>query len=631
MHHSHHKRSFAPLFSLVIFYFATSTALRIVLWFYFCDGTRELQGLALILGSGFLNDIPVAIYISVLPILYLSLTPASFLQQTYQQRLFAIITFASLFGMLYLSVTEFFFFDEFNSRFNLVAVDYLIYPHEVLVNIWDSYPVLQVMLIALLISILVYRRLWPALNNSLQQLTTHPSKRRRLALMILVLPLALLCSTDSFSFSKDRISNQISINGLSSLFRAFRTNEINYQTFYRTINRSTAYSLMRSTLLQPNELYASPHLDNLTRYHSTQKGLGQMNVVVIVEESFGANYVGAYGDKRQLTPRFDQLSLQGLLFDHCYATGTRTVRGLEAITTSFPPIPSESILKRPGNEHIANWGSTMNELGYRSSFLYGGYGYFDNMNYFYKNNGFDIQDRSNIDNPEFSNIWGVSDEDLFNHALRYYNQQTQPFFSIVMTTSNHKPYTFPEGIEGVSSTGGGRKAGIRYADYALGHFFDQAVQQPWYDNTLFVIVADHGARVYGRAQVPIKSYEIPLLILAPAKLAPQNIPTLTSQLDIAPTVMGLLGLNYAAPFYGQDILHIADTALHPILLNHNHDVALYQNQQLAILGLNKHSETVNYLPDNNIFSPAKNNMQLIDLATAYYQTAFDLFKRHRYL
>lgn len=624
-------RALRPLIYPVFYYFAASAVLRLVLGLYFIDGAISLSQWSAMMLSGFLGDAVVACYISVLPIVYLALVPARIFHLRWHQHVLAVVSFSSLFAVTYLCVAEFFFFEEFNSRFNLVAVDYLIYPHEVFVNIWDSYPVLSVVGFDLILSLLLFYLLWPSLSAALNHVVDSGSKRRRLLLVLVVLPVLAGVSTDSFNFSDNRVINQISNNGISSLVQAFRTNELSYDTFYRTMDRSEAFKLLRTQLRGDNQLFCSPDVENINRFHGSQKGLGTLNVVVIVEESFGSDYVGAFGDNRKLTPNFDQLSMQGMLFRHCYATGTRTVRGLEAITASFPPIPSESIIKRPGNENIANWGKVMNGLGYRSSFIYGGYGYFDNMNPFYQSNGFELQDRSDIADPEFANIWGVSDGDLFNHAISYFDHQQKPFFSIIMTTSNHKPYTFPAGIEGVQAQGGGRKAGIRYADYALGQFFQEAKRHAWFDNTLFVVVADHGARVYGKEQVPMKSYEIPLLILAPGKIASAQVTTLTSQMDIAPTVLGLLGLSYTAPFYGQDVLAPGAEKSRAILLNHNHDVALYQNQQLVVLGLNKSVATFHYDPKRNLFSPAFYDQHLTDLATAYYQSAFDLFSHHRYL
>jgi phosphoglycerol transferase MdoB-like AlkP superfamily enzyme len=276
----------------------------------------------------------------------------------------------------------------------------------------------------------------------------------------------------------------------------------------------------------------------------------------------------------------------------------------------------------------------MGKLGYRTSFLYGGYGYFDDMNSFYEGNGFEVLDRTDIDQVRFENIWGVSDEDLFDRAIEHFNAQHasgQPFFSIVMTTSNHKPFTFRAGLEdqGIPAEGGGRAAGVKYADYALGYFLREAQKQPWFGNTLFVVVADHGARVYGKAEIPLQSYVIPLMFYAPKHLAPRTVDTLMSQIDIAPTVLGLLGLPYDAPFFGSDALH--DRMQKRVaLFSHNHDVAIFRDNELVVLGLGKTTATYRYDKAHGTFTPAIDRTGLQALGVAYFQTAAELFQAHRY-
>ena len=196
-------------------------------------------------------------------------------------------------------------------------------------------------------------------------------------------------------------------------------------------------------------------------------------MVVLLEESLGAEFVGAYGDKRGLTPNLDRIADESLVFTRTYATGTRTVRGMEAVTASFPPVPAEAIVKRAGNEGMFNWSTVMAANGYTPTFIYGGYGTFDNMNYFFGNNGYRVVDRTTMDEPRFSNIWGVSDEDLFRNALAVFDEQHargERIFSVVMTTSNHKPFTFPAGVAGrgrARRRPGSRRALRRLRDRAL--------------------------------------------------------------------------------------------------------------------------------------------------------------------
>jgi phosphoglycerol transferase MdoB-like AlkP superfamily enzyme len=442
--------------------------------------------------------------------------------------------------------------------------------------------------------------------------------------------------TNALSLSSNRVENELVQNGHSSFFRAARTSDIDYESYYASAKPEDNLRLMQTELAADGAPFTQLALGRMNRFHATRPdGLGKLNVVVVSSESFGAEFSKLHGSSKDWTPNFDACAKQGLWFANTYASGTRTVRGLEAITSSFPPIPTVSILRRPGNQGIGSWGKVMNDLGYQSSFLYGGYGYFDDMNTFFAGNGFQVLDRTDIDNVRFENVWGVADEDLFDRAIQHYGEQFKagkPFFSIIMTTSNHKPFTFRPGLEqlGIPEEGGGRQAGVRYADYALGYFLREAARQPWFDNTIFVVVADHGARVYGKAEIPLETYEIPLLIYSPKHIAPRQIDSLMTQIDIAPTVLGLLGLSYEAPFFGVDALHERPDHARVALFSHNHDVAILRDNQLVVLGLGKTRQSLTYDPLAKTFKPRADDTALQDLGVAYFQTASDLFKTNRY-
>ena len=283
--------------------------------------------------------------------------------------------------------------------------------------------------------------------------------------------------------------------------------------------------------------------------------------MLVSSESFGAEFSRLYGSERDLTPNFDAFAQQGIWFSQAYASGTRTVRGLEAFASSIPPIPTVSILRRPGNRERRDLGRgdalarLPDELPLRRLRLFRQHELRSSATTASRS-----QDRRSIDKVRFENIWGVADEDLFDHSLAYFDRlhaTGKPFFSIIMTTSNHKPFTFRKGLEdhGIPPEGGGRAAGVRYADFALGKFLRDAREHAWFDDTVFVVAADHGARVYGAEQIPLKTYEIPLMIYSPKHIAPRRVDALMTQIDIAPTVLGLLGMPYEAPFFGQDALN----------------------------------------------------------------------------
>jgi phosphoglycerol transferase MdoB-like AlkP superfamily enzyme len=222
--------------------------------------------------------------------------------------------------------------------------------------------------------------------------------------------------------------------------------------------------------------------------------------------------------------------------------------------------------------------------GYNSYFLYGGRGYFENMNAFFSGNGYSIVDQSSTPGDEinFTNAWGMADEDLYQQTIKvadHESQQKNPFFLHLMTTSNHRPYTYPEGRIDIPS-GSGRDGAVKYTDYAIGEFIKQASGKPWFDNTIFVIVADHQAGSAGKQALPIERYHIPLWIYAPGQIQPEIIHNLSSQIDIAPTLLGLLNMSYSSCFFGQDILKSPPNRA---LIANYQNLGLYDGHQLAIL------------------------------------------------
>ncbi|MGQ0697628.1 MAG: LTA synthase family protein [Panacagrimonas sp.] len=631
-----------PLWTMAAIYLLLSMTLRLGLWIFFgVHAAVPVAQLPAILGLGLVNDAIESVYLFIPLSLFLALAPVQRRRRT--RRLLAFGVWVMLAGMLFITASEYFFFEEFDSRFNLVAVDYLIYPTEVIGDIHDEYPLVPLLSAFAFLGALGAWRVLAFLQPG--RILRTPPRASRLGMLAvhagLVVAITATWTAESLSVFDNRVSNELTANGPARFVSAFNNNHLDYPTFYRNGDSKEMLGRLAADLAPGGGQFVNLAGGDLTRrFEANPTGLGRLNVVMLVEESLGAEFVGAYGSTRGLTPEFDALAKEGMLFTRAFATGTRTVRGLEALTASLPPIPSESIVKRKGNKDIATLGKVMNGMGYQSSFLYGGHGAFDNMNPYFSGNGFAISDRAQIEHPTFGNAWGVSDEDLLEHALGYFDtaaSKGKPFFSVIMSSSNHKPFTFPEGVPGVKPRGGGRRAGVLYADHAIGQFIRGARTRPWFGDTLFIIVADHDARVYGKANVPLNTYEIPLLFYAPGHIKPQRIDTPTSQIDVGPTALGLLGLAYQAPFFGQDVLKWPANVPRTLLFNHNHDVAALRDDKLCILGLRKtvrceHYERTPGAPSEQTthFAPAVDDPALIDLATAYYQTAYEQFTQRRY-
>jgi phosphoglycerol transferase MdoB-like AlkP superfamily enzyme len=582
-------------------------------------------------GAGY--DFITCVYLAAPFALYLWLLPS----RLYRSRAHALLLRAGLalsaFGLIYLGAVEYFFFDEFNARFNFVAVEYLIYPHEVFVNIWESYPVGRVVVAAALLALALTWLSRAAVRDALDARESLRARTVPAAAVVLFLATTgFAVNGETGRSGANRVADELAANGIYSFFSAAANSRLDYEQYYLTLDEADAARRARRLVAQPNTEFLVGAPSPLARHVSYPGPSRRLHVIVLLEESLGAEFVGAYGDKRGLTPNLDRIARDSLVFTRTYATGTRTVRGMEAVTASFPPVPAESIVKRDHNEGMFNWSTVMERNGYSPTFIYGGYGTFDNMNYYFSHNGYRVVDRTDMEEPRFSNIWGVSDEDLFRNALRIYDEQAargERVFSVVMTTSNHKPFTFPEGIAGVPPKGGGREAGVRYADYAIGRFMEALQARPWFGNTLVVIVADHGARVYGREEIPVRSYEIPFLVHSPRHIAAGRVTTVVSQLDVAPTVLGLLNISYDSTFFGRDAL-LAEPGREMAPLNHNRDVALLAGRALVELGFRKSHKTLEYDLARNVQTPALENDDGVRNAASLFQLAYDLYARRRY-
>ena len=596
------------------------------------QGQAHLSNLPAMMAVGLLFDLVTTLNLFALFALYLVLVPGRIYDSRAHRWLLAGMFSLVVFGLIYLGAVEYFFFDEFNSRFNLIAVEYLIASQEVFVNIWQSYPVARVMLASFALTALA---VWLMRKPLFGERTSAGSWRTRLAtLAILAAVIGLAQKTLNVTasrYSENRVVNELAMNGVYAFFNAALNSELDYGTFYLSLPDEEADERLRKLMRTRHSTYF-PETDHIERHVVADGPPQHLNVVVLLEESLGAEFVGAYGDRRGLTPALDRVAEKGMLFTRAYATGTRTVRGMEAVTASFPPVPGESIVKRPHNEGMFNWSTVMAQNGYDPTFIYGGFGTFDNMNYFFRSNGYRVVDRLDMDKPHFANIWGVSDEDLFRNAVQVFDEQHgrgEKIFSVVMSTSNHKPFTFPPGVPGVPEEGGGREAGIRYADYAIGRFFEMAKAKPWFDDTLFVIVADHGARVYGREDIPIRTYEIPLVLYSPKHIRPLRVESLASQIDVAPTVLGILNFSYDSTFFGIDVLRDS----HPdrlIPLNHNRDIGLFDGRNLIEIGFRKTSAQYVYDPVTHGQTPVAIDPERIKDAIAIFQEAFELYHERRY-
>lgn len=542
----------------------------------------------------------------------------------------ALMLGLAAFALALSSAAEFVFWNEFSSRFNFIAVDYLIYTREVIGNIRESYPI-GPMLAGVAVLVLA---LWAPVVRGVWRASAPAGMGwwRRTALATVYLGLSLmgvgLVNANWKEVHTDLAeAQQLAGNGSWEFFHAFRSNEIDYERFYRVIDLPEAHAAVRSEFGSGTDFTGNPRLPIERRVMG--KGAEQpWNVVLISVESLSADYLGVFGNAKGLTPTLDALAADGLLFTQLYATGTRTVRGLEALSLSLPPTPGHSVVKRPDNENLHTLGEVFAEKGYEPLYIYGGYGYFDNMQAFFGGNGYTVVDRTAMASQDihYENIWGVADEDLFSLALKQLDaraDQGKRFFAHVMTTSNHRPYTYPAGRIDIPPATGADGA-VKYTDWAIGDFIQRARSKPWFANTVFVIVADHCAAARGKTDLPLDRFHIPMIVYAPGLIAPGRVETIASQIDVAPTLLALLNFSYTSRFFGQDILDEGRTHQRALMANYQ-TVGYYEAGRIVELRPQRRARVVEAATGKEL--PLEgDNLRLAREAIAYYESASVAYK-----
>ncbi|MBT2161280.1 LTA synthase family protein [Zobellia barbeyronii] len=600
---------------------------------------------------GFLFDIATVSFFTIPYLIYLLLVPIKW----YGSILDRVITFIGFFlGVLIIYFSffgEFTFWDEFQRRYNFIAVDYLIYTYEVVQNINESYP-LPILIGSLLV--LVAATIFLVFKYGYFQQTFHNEVgfKQKLIASLPWFTVALVCgvsvSNDQAEWSKNRYNNELSKAGIYSFFAAFRNNELAYSEFYNTISQETAFKKVKNEFVDKGEIILNPSQNEIFRLIKNRDSAQvpkKPNVIFICIESLSGKYLNSLGGDYNITPTLDSLADKSLFFTNLFATGTRTVRGMEAITLSIPPTPGRSIVKRKDNSGLFTIGEVFKQKGYERNFFYGGDGYFDNMNTYFGGNGFNIVDRgrgflldknittsrTNIEDDEvtFENAWGVCDEDIYAKVIKEADKAyltEKPFFNFVMTTSNHKPYTYPEGKVDIPS-GTGRNGAIKYTDYAIGEFLKTAQTKAWFKNTVFVIMSDHCASSAGRWELDVRNYHIPALIYNLPTVQPQKIDKLSSQIDMFPTLFAALGWDYETNLFGLNILKMEPQDERAFIGNYR-KLGYLKDNKVIVLGDGKISHFYQWNSEDNSLSPLSMDKSLLETTIANYQVADYLYQNN---
>ena len=573
----------AYLFGLIFFSLS-----RLGLIFWQLDAVAATDKLLNIIVQGIRVDLIQLGLIFLIPLL---IFPLSFINNQTKNiyslflRFWIIVSFIILFIIEACSIT---FINEYNTRPNVLFLEYLKYPREVFEMLFKGFTLDAILVVGsvLLVSkfiILAFRK-----QNQMNYKIIH------LVIWPIIMILLLISIRSSFghrpanpamfAITDNAMVNSLVLNSPYSVFYAAYSmkHEASASKVYGKMDVDKIYSL--TSQHGPAE-------------HPTQKSLTPSyqgkpkNIVILLQESLGATFVESLGGA-PITPNLEKLKSEGIWFSQLYATGTRSVRGIEAVVSGFPPTPAQSTVKLPlSQSNFFTLASLLNEKNYETSFIYGGEAHFDNMRNFFTGNGFKkIIEQKDFANPIFKGSWGASDQDLYQKAHEEFLErhgQNQPFFSLVFTSSNHAPFEFPEGVidlyEQPQAT---EKNAVKYADYALGEFIKKAKQSDYWEDTIFLIVADHDIRVRGDFLIPIKNFHIPGLIIG-GGIDPKVINSITSQIDLPVTMLSLAGIHAKHPMIGQDMSTIDKSYNGRAIMQYYDNFAWMEQDQLFVLQPNQ--------------------------------------------
>lgn len=542
------------------------------------------------------------------------------------------------------------FINEYDSRPNRLFVEYLKYPNEVMAMLWNGFRIHLVG--GLLITGLVGWLAWRVMRGWQRDEAPWSGWVLWLSwpLLFLVCALAIRSTLDHrpanpamFALSADPMVNTLILNSAWSVTHAIygMQHEANSSEIYGKMESTdmlAEFRSARSVLGNPHPLLDHPDFPTLVDHKATIRRDKPLNLVIILEESLGATFVESLGGI-PVTPNLEKLKHEGWWFEQLYATGTRSIRGIEAVTTGFLPTPAQAVVKLSlAQRNFATLASILGQHGYESEFIYGGEAHFDNMRSFFTGNGFArITEQKDYLNPKFVASWGVSDEDLFDKThqrLTAKHAEGQTSFTLVFTSTNHSPFEFPDGrITPYKQPLASDFNAVKYTDHALGEFIAKAKASTYWEDTVFVVVADHDIRVRGDSMVPVERFHIPGLILG-ADIPPKRVKTVASQIDLAPTLLSLIGVDAKHPMPGRDLTREPDDLPGRAMMQYEQNYAWMEGDQVVVLRPEKapaharYDRTSKHLRD--VDAPPVNGEALARRALAHALLPAWLYREQRY-
>ncbi|WP_198263380.1 LTA synthase family protein [sulfur-oxidizing endosymbiont of Gigantopelta aegis] len=588
---------------------------------------------------GLKMDAIVACIVLILPMLLLTLMPKA-LKKIVDKFLTGYFLVIFLF-FIYIENATFPFFAEYDVRPNFLFVEYLIYPKEVFTMIFSAYKLELFISFVMLVSaayLFLKNKKWHDFETVFE---LHYFKRFLLFFpLFIVLAIGIRSSfghrpanLSDAMYSSNRVVNEITKNSFYSIaysiYRDMKHGKKKIEV-YGEMPISEALQRVSTALNIPlNENSDSP----FRREEVSQFPLAKpKNLVIFLQESLGSQFVEVTGGAAGITPNFNRLSQEGILFRNLYSNGTRSIRGIAGSVSGNFSVPGKGVIKRNKSQSdFFTIASLLKPFGYHSMFIYGGESRFDNMRGWFLGNGFDeVIDQPKFINPEYTGTWGVSDGDMVaraNQEFKKMHEQQQPFVAVMFSTSNHSPFDFPDGkielIAGVEKKS--ELNAIKYADYAIGQFIAAAKKEAYYEDTVIVVVADHNIRVRGSDMLPVKLYHIPGMILG-GGITGQNIDRMMTHPDVLATALDLTGRTYNYPILGHSVF--SDKKKDLSLMQFNDTYAYRVADKVSVLRPDKEALTFIYQDEKMI--PTEHDAELEKNALAFILTMNHLYEKRLY-
>ncbi|MCF6753516.1 LTA synthase family protein [Pseudomonas stutzeri] len=623
-------------------------------------GSTPLASFVEAFGNGLRFDLRVTVYILV-PLLLAVLSSRAMAARRLQQLWLGVCaSVAILLGLIELN-----FYREFHQRLNSLVFQYLQEdPATVLSMLWHGFPVLRLLAAWLAASAALF-----ALFGWLERrtraaplsLASAPARRgaswpARFAVFGVLLVVSVVAARgtlrqgpplrwgDAFT-TASTFANHLGQNATLSLYDAARNRFSSHRdnSWKATLPVADAQAITRELLLTANDRLVDAELAPVRRdFQPPADGqLAVRNVVVILMESFAGRYVGALGSADGITPNFDRLAGEGLLFERFFANGTHTHQGMFASMACFPNLPGfEYLMQTPeGGHRFSGLPQLLGARAFDDVYVYNGDFAWDNQAGFFGNQGMKrFVGRNDYVNPVVSDpTWGVSDQDMFTRAAEELGKLDNgaPFYALLQTLSNHTPYALPEQLPVAAVEGHGaldqHLTAMRYSDWALGQFFDKVRNQPWFKQTLFVVVGDHGFGATEEVtEMDLLRFHVPLLLIAPGvtERFGSRREVVGTQVDVVPTIMGRLGGEVRHQCWGRDLLSLpADDPGFGIVKPSGSDqtVALIRGDRVLVQPKEQPARLYRYRlggePAGERIAAAEDQPQLLRQLHAYLQTA----------